>query len=160
MKQKRVGYCKPELMDRFCPKGLDLGPSNWFMDHVSVCVYGSCLCLYFFSSGWLGSDLNWFYLENKIYWPSPTKVHCLNTNIDQGKYIDISLFNSRHVVLPPEVAKLLPKNRLLSEVNKPWIEYKFNFPFWLCRIWKCTGILVMTRSNHVSRFIFYNVIYL
>lgn len=24
----------------------------------------------------------------------------------------------RHVVLPPEVAKLLPKNRLLSEVRK------------------------------------------
>ncbi|KAJ0686883.1 putative cyclin-dependent kinase, regulatory subunit [Helianthus annuus] len=30
------------------------------------------------------------------------------------KYFD-DTFEYRHVVLPPEVAKLLPKNRLLSE---------------------------------------------
>ncbi|RRT68457.1 hypothetical protein B296_00021906 [Ensete ventricosum] len=30
---------------------------------------------------------------------------------------DRSFFECRHVVLPPEVAKLLPKNRLLSEVS-------------------------------------------
>lgn len=29
----------------------------------------------------------------------------------------IPFVRRRHVVLPPEVAKLLPKNRLLSEVN-------------------------------------------
>ncbi|KAJ0810254.1 putative cyclin-dependent kinase, regulatory subunit [Helianthus annuus] len=31
------------------------------------------------------------------------------------KYFD-DTFEYRHVVLPPEVAKLLPKNRLLAEV--------------------------------------------
>ncbi|KAK6163459.1 hypothetical protein DH2020_000323 [Rehmannia glutinosa] len=33
------------------------------------------------------------------------------------KYFD-DTYEYRHVVLPPEVAKLLPKNRLLSE---PWV---------------------------------------
>ncbi|KAE9445865.1 hypothetical protein C3L33_22248, partial [Rhododendron williamsianum] len=33
------------------------------------------------------------------------------------KYFD-DTFEYRHVVLPPEVAKLLPKNRLLSEYGK------------------------------------------
>ncbi|GER48823.1 cyclin-dependent kinases regulatory subunit [Striga asiatica] len=35
------------------------------------------------------------------------------------KYFD-DIYEYRHVVLPAEVAKLLPKNRLLSEVSFGW----------------------------------------
>nr|XP_018623952.1 cyclin-dependent kinases regulatory subunit isoform X2 [Nicotiana tomentosiformis] len=35
------------------------------------------------------------------------------------KYFD-DTYEYRHVVLPPDVAKLLPKNRLLSEVSDPF----------------------------------------
>ncbi|KAF4376791.1 hypothetical protein F8388_025662 [Cannabis sativa] len=37
------------------------------------------------------------------------------------KYFD-DTYEYRHVVLPPEVAKLLPKNRLLSEVDFDFVQ--------------------------------------
>ncbi|KAK8562415.1 hypothetical protein V6N13_018987 [Hibiscus sabdariffa] len=49
------------------------------------------------------------------------------------KYFD-DTYEYRHVVLPPEVAKLLPKNRLLSEnewraigvqQSRGWVHYAF-----------------------------------
>ncbi|GJN30296.1 hypothetical protein PR202_gb18589 [Eleusine coracana subsp. coracana] len=52
------------------------------------------------------------------------------------KYFD-DTFEYRHVVLPPEVAKLLPKNRLLSEnewraigvqQSRGWIHYAIHRP--------------------------------
>jgi hypothetical protein len=49
---------------------------------------------------------------------------------------------SRHVVLPPEVAKLLPKNRLLSEVNQPHIKNEIYFDNLL--------VFSLTASNQVS----------
>ncbi|XP_039052556.1 cyclin-dependent kinases regulatory subunit 1-like [Hibiscus syriacus] len=52
------------------------------------------------------------------------------------KYFD-DTYEYRHVVLPPEVAKLLPKNRLLSEnewraigvqQSRGWVHYAFHRP--------------------------------
>ncbi|KAF5783617.1 putative cyclin-dependent kinase, regulatory subunit [Helianthus annuus] len=52
------------------------------------------------------------------------------------KYFD-DTFEYRHVVLPPEVAKLLPKNRLLSESewraigvqqSRGWVHYAIHRP--------------------------------
>ncbi|CAL9137719.1 unnamed protein product [Musa acuminata var. zebrina] len=52
------------------------------------------------------------------------------------KYFD-DTFEYRHVVLPPEVAKLLPKNRLLSEnewraigvqQSRGWVHYAIHRP--------------------------------
>ncbi|CAI9785904.1 unnamed protein product [Fraxinus pennsylvanica] len=40
------------------------------------------------------------------------------------KYFD-DTYEYRHVVLPPEVAKLLPKNRLLSETNQRQLSTHF-----------------------------------
>ncbi|KAL0537832.1 hypothetical protein IC582_026821 [Cucumis melo] len=49
------------------------------------------------------------------------------------KYFD-DIYEYRHVVLPPEVAKLLPKNRLLSEVS--------DFVFLVSNL--CVSILIRT----------------
>ncbi|KAH7542110.1 cyclin-dependent kinases regulatory subunit 1 [Ziziphus jujuba] len=52
------------------------------------------------------------------------------------KYFD-DIYEYRHVVLPPEVAKLLPKNRLLSEnewraigvqQSRGWVHYAIHRP--------------------------------
>ncbi|XP_020093446.1 cyclin-dependent kinases regulatory subunit 1 [Ananas comosus] len=52
------------------------------------------------------------------------------------KYFD-DTYEYRHVVLPPEVAKLLPKNRLLSEnewraigvqQSRGWVHYAIHRP--------------------------------
>ncbi|GJP34670.1 hypothetical protein CLOM_g19083 [Closterium sp. NIES-68] len=52
------------------------------------------------------------------------------------KYFD-DIYEYRHVVLPPDVAKLLPKNRLLSEAewrsigvqqSRGWVHYAIHRP--------------------------------
>ncbi|RWR94791.1 cyclin-dependent kinases regulatory subunit 1 [Cinnamomum micranthum f. kanehirae] len=54
------------------------------------------------------------------------------------KYFD-DIYEYRHVVLPPEVAKLLPKNRLLSEARACHISPVVIFPKFLNE-WRAIGV--------------------
>ncbi|KAK6163433.1 hypothetical protein DH2020_000297 [Rehmannia glutinosa] len=60
------------------------------------------------------------------------------------KYFD-DTYEYRHVVLPPEVAKLLPKNRLLSEISI--YGAFFHFFFFVFLVGRMNGVpLVFNRA--------------
>lgn len=87
-------------------------------------------------------------------------------------------FCQRHVVLPPEVAKLLPKNRLLSEVislsdlsvccvNYNWLQNNFHIKkcmsLYLFIIWifegtsvACLNLMIWVKKSHDLRFLLFD----
>lgn len=98
--------------------------------------------------------------------------------ISDALWIFFFFFCRRHVVLPPEVAKLLPKNRLLSEVislsdlsvccvNYNWLQNNFHIKkcmsLYLFIIWifegtsvACLYLMIWVKKSHDLRFLLFD----
>ncbi|ESQ51266.1 hypothetical protein EUTSA_v10017678mg, partial [Eutrema salsugineum] len=85
---------------------------------------------HFFSKGFV---LLYISQSNRRFWVLHQEMGQIQYS---DKYFD-DTFEYRHVVLPPEVAKLLPKNRILSESewraigvqqSRGWVHYAIHRP--------------------------------
>lgn len=111
----------------------------------------------------------WFFVEFDV-----EAIGC----VDLWCALDFFFFCQRHVVLPPEVAKLLPKNRLLSEVislsdlsvccvNYNWLQNNFHIKkcmsLYLFIIWifegtsvACLNLMIWVKKSHDLRFLLFD----